>query len=75
MIAQTLVIEKSGKSHKFSSQKSASWGEKAGRQAEGNSKYITKIIQLCLRTNTVKPWKMPLIHFLNDQISQEKMSN
>ena len=50
-------------------------GKKGRKTGRGNSKYITKIIQLCLRTNTVKPWKMPLIHFLNDQISQEKMSN
>ena len=50
-------------------------GKKGRKTGRGNSKYITKIIQLCLRTNPVKPWKMPLIHFLNDQISQEKMSN
>ena len=49
--------------------------EGRGIPGRGNSKYITKITQLYLRNNLVKPWKMPLTHFLNDWISQEKMSN
>lgn len=46
-----------------------------GISGSGNKDNVPKITRRRLRNNPAKPCKMPLIHFLNYMISQEKMFN